>query len=71
MIDSKMSFNIRLLLLKITSGIWSPCHAVHCCDCDRKLAVTAQRPNTSGTASSLSFLVFLPFLLLVTTFSAV
>jgi len=68
---SKMSFNIRLLLLKITSHNWSPCPAVHCCNCDRKLAVTAQKPNTAGAVSPLLFLVLLPFLLFVTTFSAV
>ena len=69
---SKMSFNIHLLLLKITSRNWSPCHVVHCCNCDRRLAVTVQTPNNSGSVSPSLFLVFLPLLLLsVTTFSAV
>jgi hypothetical protein len=46
-----MPFNIRLLLLKITGRIWSPSLAVHCCNCYRKLAITAQRPNNAGAVS--------------------
>ena len=52
-----MSFNIRILILKITHRSWSPCHAVHCRNCDRKLA-----EQHKGAVSPLLLLVFLQFL---------
>jgi len=42
-IGSEMSFNICFYFLRITYLNWSPWHAVHSCNCNRKWTKTAQR----------------------------
>jgi hypothetical protein len=39
-ISSKMSFKFAFYFLKITSLNWSPRHAIHYCNRDRKLTIT-------------------------------
>jgi hypothetical protein len=41
-VKSKIPFNIRFWFLKTTLHIWSPWHAMHFLNRDRKLTVTAQ-----------------------------